>query len=63
MALAKSGQWEQGEAALDQAEKELGDHVRTLKGGDWWNLALCQMVLDEAHRLFGQGQQKIAKGN
>ena len=52
MALAKSGKVEEGRRELHQAETELGDHVKTLTGDSWWDLALCQAALDEAHRLF-----------
>jgi len=52
MALARSGRWGEGKQALEQAETDLGDHVRTLEGDHWWDLALCQVALDEAHRLF-----------
>jgi tetratricopeptide (TPR) repeat protein len=36
-------------------------HFSNHTGDAWWDLALCQVALDEAHRVFGQTQQSIVK--
>ena len=35
-----------------QAEGHLGQHLANMTGDSWWDLGLCQLALDEAHRLF-----------
>jgi hypothetical protein len=52
MALGRSGRLDEGKQELAQAEAHLGQHLKTLTGDSWWDLGLCQLSLDEAHRLF-----------
>jgi eukaryotic-like serine/threonine-protein kinase len=54
MALAKLGRWEDGKTDLQQAESNLAKPLKNLTGDLWWDLAMCQLLLDEAHRLFGE---------
>jgi tetratricopeptide (TPR) repeat protein len=53
MALARLGQWQEGKQELSQAEANLEKPLKDLTGDAWWDLGLCQLALDEAHRLFG----------
>ncbi len=54
MSLGKSGRLEQGKKELQKAETQLGRHLTTFTGDYWWDLGLCQLALNEAHRLFGE---------
>jgi tetratricopeptide (TPR) repeat protein len=52
MALGKLGRVDEGKQELRQAEAHLGQHLANMTGDSWWDLGLCQLALDEAHRLF-----------
>ena len=52
LALGKLGRIEEGREQLHQAETRLGQHLANMSGDSWWDLGLCQLTLDEAHRLF-----------
>jgi serine/threonine protein kinase/tetratricopeptide (TPR) repeat protein len=54
MSLGKLGRWEEARRDLQQAEANLTKPLKNLTGDLWWDLALCQLALDEAHRLFGE---------
>jgi tetratricopeptide (TPR) repeat protein len=58
MGLARLGRVEEGKKELAQAEKNLGKSLARLTGDYWWELARCQLALDEAHRLFGETAKK-----
>jgi tetratricopeptide (TPR) repeat protein len=53
MSLGRLGRWDEARRDLQQAEANLAKPLKNLTGDLWWDLALCQLVLDEAHRLFG----------
>jgi len=57
MSLAQLGRWEEGKGELAQAEADLGQHLANMTGDVWWDLAFCQLALDEAHGLF-EGHSK-----
>jgi serine/threonine protein kinase/tetratricopeptide (TPR) repeat protein len=52
MALARLGRDADGQRELRAAEARLKPHLATFTGDFWWDLGLCQLALDEAHRLF-----------
>jgi Flp pilus assembly protein TadD len=54
MSLGKLGRWEEAGRDFQQAEANLAKPLKNLTGDAWWDLALCQLALDEAHRLFGE---------
>lgn len=54
MALAKLGRFDEGRKILAQAEANFGTHLKTLTGDLWWDLAMCQVLLEEAHRVFAE---------
>ena len=54
MSLGRLGRWEEARRDLQQAEANLAKPLKNLTGDLWWDLALCQLALDEAHRLFGE---------
>jgi hypothetical protein len=54
MALGKLGRWEQGRKELANADQALNRPLLNLTGDMWWDLTMCQVVLDEAYRLFRQ---------
>ncbi len=58
MALAKSGELAEGRKCLAQTEAQLGGHLATMTGDVWWDLGLCQLAIDEAHRLFAEAATK-----
>ena len=58
MALGRLGRWEEGGRELAEAETQLNQHLINLTGDLWWDLGLCQVVLDEAHRLFREKLRK-----
>jgi tetratricopeptide (TPR) repeat protein len=59
MALAKSGRQEEGKKELAQAEVQLHGPLTSMTGdAHWEDLGLCQLALDEAHRLFGTSPTK-----
>jgi hypothetical protein len=54
MALARSGRAEEGKRDLQQAETNLVQPLKLLTGDLWWDLAMCQLLLDEAHRVLSE---------
>jgi tetratricopeptide (TPR) repeat protein len=53
MSLGRLGRWDEARRDLQQAEANLAKPLKNLTGDAWWDLALCQLAFDEAHRLFG----------
>jgi non-specific serine/threonine protein kinase/serine/threonine-protein kinase len=58
MSLAKLARWNEAREELGQAESSLAKPLKNFTGESWWNLALCQASLDEAHRLFTELAKK-----
>jgi serine/threonine protein kinase len=54
MSLAKLGRATEGRRELQAAETRLAPHLKNLTGDFWWDLGLCRLALDEAHRLLGR---------
>jgi serine/threonine protein kinase len=55
-ALFKLDREREGKVQLAAAEVTLGKHLATLTGDNWYDLAFCQLLLDEARSLFNAGK-------
>jgi hypothetical protein len=53
-ALFKLGRESEGRVQLTQAELTLGKHLETLTGDNWYDLAMCQLLLDEARGILSE---------
>jgi hypothetical protein len=53
MSLGRLGRWDEGKTELARAETNLRQSLERMTGDYWWEVAQCQVLLEEAHRLFG----------
>jgi len=61
MALQKLGRITEAQQILARAERLLAEPIKDHFGDSWWNLAYCQLALDEARQLLGKTNAPIAK--
>jgi serine/threonine protein kinase/tetratricopeptide (TPR) repeat protein len=52
MALAQVGRVKEAKTDLRQVETGLARPLKNLTGDLWWDLAMCQLLLNEAHQLI-----------
>jgi len=52
MALKKLGRDAQAAQVLQQAEALVAGPMERRLGGNWWDLEMCQLALDQARQLI-----------